>query len=146
MEHVSSPGASRKRTRGDEATARGKSWSLSPGLGNDHLCSFVCFAKYSATGTLTLKSEEKHCLMKQTKCAASQEGMEALTFVSFAVKVIQPLPSSSFINQLKGKKQLAKHLANDIWGWGEGVWIRTITFLEILNSLGPKVEKPLCNQ
>lgn len=82
--------------------------------------------------------------MKQTNCVASQEGMEALTFVSFAVKVIQPLPSS-FINQLKGKKQLAKHLTNDIWGWGEGVWIRAITFLEILNSLGPKVEKPLCN-
>ena len=41
-------------------TTREKSWSLSPGLGNDSLCSFVCFAKYYAMGTLTLKSEEKH--------------------------------------------------------------------------------------
>ena len=70
--------------------------------------------------------------------------MEALTFVSLAVKVIQPLPSS-FVIQPKGRQQLAKHLTNDIWGWGEGVWIRAIMFLEILNSLVPKVEKRLRN-
>ena len=59
MERVSSPGAEKEQEQ-MKLTARQKSRLLSPGLGNDYLCSFVCFAKYSAMGALTLKSEEKH--------------------------------------------------------------------------------------
>lgn len=82
--------------------------------------------------------------MKQTNCVASQEGMEADICIIHRSHVQLPT-LLSFINQLKGKKQLAKHLTNDIWGCGEGVWIRAITFLEILEFFRSQSGETLIN-